>query len=257
MLCSEFLKRRPIGVFDSGLGGISVLSKLKKALPCESFVYFSDSANAPYGSRSRDEIIELSKNAMRSLLSVGCKAVVIACNTVTSVAIETLRTETDLPVIGLEPAIKPAIEFFPEGNVLLLATPVTLKYSRIKSLIADAKASVTFVSAPELVTYVERGEIDGACALAYLKYLLSKYKGQHFDACVLGCSHFPFAKKIIVNALGYEPCFFDGASGVAKRLKNELLRLDLLNDTSERGTVLWNEIYQNNLQTKLLAEYDT
>lgn len=256
MLCSEFLKRRPIGVFDSGLGGISVLIKLKKAFPCESFVYFSDSANAPYGIRSREEIIKLSKNAIQSLLSVGCKAIVIACNTVTSVAIETLRTETDIPIIGLEPAIKPAIEFFPEGNVLLLATPVTLKYSRIKSFIDDTKASVTFVSAPELVTYVERGEVDGACALAYLKYLLSNYRGVYFDACVLGCSHFPFAKKMIVNALGYEPCFFDGANGVAKRLKNELLRFDLLNDTSDRGMVFWNEIYQNNLQTKYLTDYD-
>jgi glutamate racemase len=147
-----------------------------------------------------------------------------------------------LPIIGLEPALKPAVEAYPSGHVLLLATPVTLRLDKFKKLLKEyGCGNVSCISAPELVTFVERGEADTPCAVAYLKKLFAEHYGTRFDACVLGCTHFPFARNAIVKALGYEPAFFEGSHGAARRLKSELENKKLLNGSKENGTVLFNE----------------
>ena len=258
-------RTRPIGVFDSGVGGISVLKKLKERLPFESFVYYSDSKNAPYGKLTEYAILGFTDKAVGTLFSLGCKAVVIACNTATAVAAESLRMKYPFPIIGLEPALRPAEAEFPEGRILLLATPVTLRGGKFKKLFNEIeRGNVTCVSAPELVGFVETGRGNSVEAVAYLKSLLDNVDNDRcdngtlgtdrFDACVLGCTHFPFAKAAISEALGYEVKFFDGADGAAKRLEAELKARSILNFSDENGVVLWNEIYPSGLQLKLFDD---
>ena len=249
---------QPVGVFDSGVGGISVLNALRRVLPKENYVYFSDAQNAPYGKKTDEEIMSFTLRAIDKLVAIGCKSVVVACNTATAVAIDYLRTRYTIPIIGLEPALKPAEIAFPNGKVLLLATPVTLRRDKFKELYeANERGNVVCVSAPELVTFVERGEEDTVCAVAYLKHLLSEYRKIKFDACVLGCTHFPFARTAITQALGYEPVFFDGADGAARRLKSELAKQNIMNSSAEDGVVLWNEIYNSDLQNRMSSQIYT
>ena len=232
----------PIGVFDSGVGGLSVLYELRRQMPNENYIYFSDRKNAPYGKRADEEIKCLTLKAVNRLIELGCKAVVIACNTATAVAVDFIRANHALPIVGLEPALKPAVEAYPSGRVLLLATPVTLRLDKFKNLLKEyGCGNVSCISAPELVTFVERGEADTPCAVAYLKKLFADYLETRFDACVLGCTHFPFARNAIVKALGYQPQFFDGSLGAAKRLKQELELKCLSNCSKENGAVLFNE----------------
>ena len=254
MLNTFFCDRTmPIGVFDSGVGGISVLKKLIERLPSESYIYYSDRNNAPYGKLSENEISEYTTSAVNKLISLGCKAIVIACNTATAVAAERLRAKNSIPIIGIEPALRPAEAAFPNGSILLLATPVTLRGSKFQSLYRlIERGNVTCVSAPELVRFVESGRANGLEAISYLKALLADHAAARFDACVLGCTHFPFAKRAVCAALGYEPCFFDGADGAARRLEAELKRYSIENTATEKGVVFWNEIYPAELQNKLM-----
>ena len=245
---------KPIGVFDSGLGGISVLRALKKLMPCENYIYFADRRNAPYGSRPDSEIIQLTRNGIGYLSRFGCKATVIACNTATSVAAEILRREySDCIIIGLEPAIKPAINKYPDGSVLVLATPVTIEHKKFINLLASLDGhSVVALAAPKLVSYVESDTVSSGECLNYLRSLFAEYSSLRFDACVLGCTHFPFAKNTIVSALGYTPEFFDGALGAAHHLKRVLKSENMLCKSDTSGYVLWNELYSNGLNRKLL-----
>ncbi len=242
-----------VGVIDSGLGGISVLRALKSVLPCENYLYFADKDNAPYGTKSDSEIISLTDRNVNYLISLGAKAIVIACNTATSVAAHLLRKKYNIPIIGLEPAIKPAIKSFPKGKILVMATPVTLSHEKFQNLLDTlGRRYFTLLPAPHLVEYVEKGFADREETVNYLRELFWRFQNVKFDACVLGCTHFPFVKNEIVEALGYTPSFFDGANGTASCLKNTLQRLDLLNSDNEQPLVVWNTKYDNNLQNRLL-----
>lgn len=242
-----------IGVLDSGLGGISVLKALKRILPQENYYYFADKDNAPYGTKSDEEIIALTDKNARYLISLGCKAIVIACNTATSVASHLLRKKYNIPIIGLEPAIKPAIKTYPKGKILVMATPVTLTHGKFQKLLDTlGRGYFTLLPAPRLVEYVESGFADREEMLNYLRELLWRFNEVKFDACVLGCTHFPFVKNEISEALGYTPSFFDGAQGTAFCLKNTLSQLDMLNENNPTPLVVWNTKYDNNLQNRLL-----
>ncbi|MBR2474791.1 MAG: glutamate racemase [Clostridia bacterium] len=247
---------KPIGVFDSGLGGISVLRALRVLMPSENFVYFADRRNAPYGSRPDIEIIHLTRNGIEYLRRLGCKAAVIACNTATSVAAEILRKEySSFAIIGLEPAIKPAINKYPDGNVLVLATPVTLNHKKFINLLSSLDGhNVVALAAPKLVTYVEGDTANSSGCLKYLSSLFAEYNCVRFDACVLGCTHFPFAKHTISCALGYSPEFFDGAQGAAHHLRDVLASENMLNKDNKNGYIFWNELYSNGLNRKLLYD---
>ena len=221
-----------IAVFDSGVGGISVLRQLRKLMPGERFLYLGDSANAPYGTRPTEEIRQLSLNVAEKLSQRGIKALVVACNTATAAAIETLRqTYPDLIVVGIEPALKPAADQFPGGTIGVLATPVTLKEEKFRQL-ADHYAqhcTVVKLPAPGLSELVEHGKADSPEAEALLRPLLEPWMGK-LDALVLGCTHYPFAAATIRRILGQEILLLDGGEGTARETKRRLAKADLLNE---------------------------
>ena len=219
----------PIGVFDSGVGGISVLRELVKILPQEHFIYFGDSANAPYGNRTTQDIRRLTLSAAQELVERGCKALVIACNTATAAAINDLRSAyPDLIIVGIEPALKVAADRFPGGHIGVMATPVTLreeKFAQQLSRFPDAAVSVIPVSG--LVELIEAGKTDAAETETLLRPILEPFIGK-LDALVLGCTHYPFAKTAIQNILGEKTVLLDGGEGTARETKRRLESAGLL-----------------------------
>ena len=226
-----------IGVFDSGVGGISVLRQLQKLLPNERFLYYGDSANAPYGCRSTAQVQELTLAAVEKMLTFGLKALVVACNTATSAAIRVLREKyPELIVIGIEPALKPAVDQFPSGYIGVMATEVTLREEKFNALLArfSEKATVVKIPAPGLVELVEAGEADRADAL--LETILAPHR-EKLDALVLGCTHYPLAAAAIRRVLGPRIVLIDGGEGTARETKRRLEQAGLLHDG--KGEILW------------------
>ncbi|MBF0911232.1 MAG: glutamate racemase [Atopobiaceae bacterium] len=218
-----------VGVFDSGVGGMSVLKHLVKRLPQEYFCYFGDSAFAPYGSKSKKEIVERSFFITQKLLDQGAKAIVIACNTATAAASEELRNAfPNVPIVGVEPALKPAVTEYPKGTVVVLATQATLSLEKYHGLIERLHPSAKVLSIPGegLVELIESGKADSKQMHTLLSKLLGEYTGM-VDAVVLGCTHYPFIKKQITSVLG-KVAFFDGGVGVSKQLKRLLEQNNLL-----------------------------
>ncbi len=237
----------PIGIFDSGIGGLSVLSEIKKRLPNESIYYLSDRENAPYGCKSAHFIEKRSEENVRRLISLGCKLVVIACNTATAVSIEKIRKKFDyISVVGLEPALRPAAEKFRPSEILVLATPLTLsqkRFNRLKSEFESDNESFCCVAAQETVCHVENLTVGSIEHIKYLESILAPFKKIKFSACVLGCTHFPFASSDICKALGYQPEFFDGGKGSAKRVEVLLKRENILNNSNNCGKLLFSDNY--------------
>ncbi len=225
----------PIGVFDSGVGGISVLREMVKIMPKERFIFFGDSANAPYGVRPVEEIKELTFSNVKKLLEMDSKAIVVACNTATSAAVRDLRnTYEDLPIVGIEPALKPATHMFPEGRIAVMATPMTIKQQKFKSLMERFRedAEVIPVPCPGLMDYVESGELEGERLERYLRDVLCIHLGETYDGIVLGCTHYPFILKTLRKVVGDKPVIFDGAEGTAREIKRriELIGLSATED---------------------------
>lgn len=220
----------PIAVFDSGVGGVSVLKQLIKIMPNESYIYYGDSKNAPYGSRSHEEISSLVLSCAKQLVEAGIKALVVACNTATSVAIDELRAiYPDLCVIGVEPAIKPAAEYSQNGTVLVMATPATLNEARFMSLVDKycINCDVELLPCFELARLIEQGHIDDEIINSHLEEILSPYKN-NVDSVVLGCTHYPFVKSVISKHIGQNVKIFDGALGTANETHRRLSDNDLL-----------------------------
>ena len=227
-----------MGVFDSGVGGISVLKSLVEELPHEQFRFFGDSANAPYGDRDPQEILQLSRAIVDDQLARGAKAIVIACNTATSVAAQSLRAEyADVPIIGVEPALKPATLAFPQGRILVMATAVTLALDKFHQLAEQwgGEAEVIPVACVGLVNRIEQGDLEGPDLLDLLEQLVGQYRGQ-VDAVVLGCTHYPFVRRQIAQVLG-NVAFFDGGAGTARQLRSMLAQHELLAPNTQEGGV--------------------
>lgn len=227
-----------IGVFDSGVGGISVLKRLVSELPHERFRFFGDSANAPYGDRSKREILELSRAITSQLVDDGAKAIVIACNTATAGAVRELREEFEgLPIIGVEPALKPAVLAFPQGHVLVMATAATLRLEKFQRLERrwGSEAEVESVACVGLVELIESGDLDAPALHDLLASLVGRYRGK-VDAVVLGCTHYPFIADQIRSVLG-DVELFDGGAGTARRLRSVLQERSLLADEGQEGSV--------------------
>ncbi len=222
----------PIGVFDSGLGGLSVLQELKKVIPEEDYIFFGDSKNAPYGVRSDEEVYELSLHVFDELMKRGAKAVVVACNTATSVAVRKLRDERpDVPIVGMEPAVKPAVEENPGGRVVVMATPVTLRREKFAQLAGrfHDQAEIISLSSPEIVRYVENGRLHDERLRSYIRGLFDSLGEERSpDAVVLGCTHFPFVADLIREAAGSGVRLYDGNHGTAEELLRRLKERDLL-----------------------------
>lgn len=228
-------KQSPIGVFDSGVGGISVLGVLRKLLPGEDFIYFGDVAHAPYGTKPQQEVLQYVEGVMEHLLRQDVKAVVIACNTATSVAAQTLRERLSLPIIGMEPALKPAHALRQNGSILVMATPVTLtlpKFQRLMGLYGEGAVPVGCAGLMELV---EQEDFDGA--KAFLAEKLSAFDPDQIDAVVLGCTHYVFTRPVLRELLPERVAILDGNEGTARQLKRVLAERGLLRDDEHVGAL--------------------
>jgi len=220
-----------IAVFDSGVGGISVLRQLRKLMPDENYVYYGDSANAPYGSRPTEEVRQLTLAVAEKLTTeYPVKALVVACNTATAAAIKVLRsTYPDLIVVGIEPALKLAADSFPGGNLGVLATEVTLREEKFDNLVHrfDQDCTVYKIPAPGVVNLIEAGKNDSPEMVQLLKEILSPYVGK-LDALVLGCTHYPFVARNIAAIMGPGTVLLHGGKGTARETKRRLQQADLL-----------------------------
>ena len=221
-------KRDPVGVFDSGVGGISTLREMIRELPDERFIYYGDMAHAPYGTKSSEEVVACVRAVVDRLMEKRIKALVIACNTATGAAAATLRKELTIPVVGMEPALKPASKARKNGSVLVLATPLTLQQEKFENLMRQYGQGAVKVPCPGLMELVEAD--DGAGALNYLKELFSRYPVDQVDAVVLGCTHYVFLKDMIRDLLPERIAITDGNAGTARQLRRVLDREGLLND---------------------------
>ena len=225
-------KNEYIAVFDSGVGGISVLRQLRRELPCERFLYFGDSANAPYGDKTVEEVRSLTLAAAEMLMGRGIKALVVACNTATAAAIDLLRqTYPEEIIIGIEPAVKLAAGHFPHGRIGVMATRVTLRLERFDDLVHrfDDTAQVERIPAPGLVELIEQGKADSAETEALLTSILAPWRGK-LNALVLGCTHYPFVKKTVARILGEGTELLDGSLGTARETKRRLVAAGLLRE---------------------------
>lgn len=230
----------PIAVLDSGIGGIGVLKELKKVLPHESFLYYGNTDMAPYGEKPRDVIEKAVCFHGARLLSCS-KALVLACNTATAVAAAPLRAAfPDFPIIGMEPAVRPALSVAPRPRILILATHTTLREQKLNELLCRYEGAADFVKipAPGMVRLIEAGLADSPEMFAYLKELLAPFLLPPPDAAVLGCTHFPLAKKTLSHVLGKNVPLFDGAGGTALQTKRQLSLLGLLTPKETEGEVL-------------------
>lgn len=224
-------KKEYIAVFDSGVGGISVLRELVKLMPDEHYLYFGDSANAPYGDRPTEQVRSLTLEAARLLLSRGVKCLVVACNTATAAAITQLRqTYPDTIIIGIEPALKVAADRFPQGRIGVMATQVTLREEKFAhQLERFPHVAIDLIPAPGLVELIEAGKANAPEAEALLRTILAPYAGK-LDALVLGCTHYPFVKNTVRRILGDDIALLDGGEGTARQTKRCLEQAALLRE---------------------------
>lgn len=222
---------QPVGVFDSGVGGISVLREMVALMPNENFIYFGDSKNAPYGTKTKEEVLRLSENNAKMLLEKGAKAIVIACNTATSVAAEVLRKKYPaLPIVGVEPALKPAVLHKENARILVMATEITLREKKFGALLEkySTLGTVYTLPCPGLMEWVEKGVFDGKELYEFVEKLVAPYRGK-VDGVVLGCTHYPFLKSVISRAMGDSVRFFDGGIGTARELLRRLQNMNIEN----------------------------
>jgi glutamate racemase len=216
--------QQPIGFFDSGIGGLTVLHEALKILPNEHYLYFADSDNAPYGVRSREDVRQLVFNAIRFLAEKQVKAIVIACNTATSVAIEDLRKQYTFPIIGMEPAVKPAVEAAAPKKVLVFATELTLREEKLHRLVAkvDAEELVEYMPLQELVRYAEQFEFSPDIIIPYLQQKFAGIDFNEYGAVVNGCTHFIFFNDSLRKVLPPHIRIIDGNAGTVKNLQKKI-----------------------------------
>jgi len=230
----------PIGVFDSGVGGVSILKELVRLMPNENYIYLGDSANAPYGTKTLEQVVELVCKDADYLYGRGVKALVVACNTATSAGIQILREKyTDIPVIGIEPALKPAVLSSEHPTVLVMATPMTLREEKFRRLMQrfESEAEIVPLPCPGLMEFVERGELESEALELYLQNLFAPF--EKVDAVVLGCTHYPFVRGMIQKVLGDGAVLFDGGEGTARETRRQLADRELLNPSEEKGNVVF------------------
>ncbi len=249
----------PVGIFDSGVGGISVLCTAVKNLPNENYIYYADSAHAPYGTQPITAVKEHSFRVARLLLEKNIKALVIACNTATSAAVSDLRKSLAIPVIGMEPALKPAIENYGNGKIIVMATPMTLENSKFAKLMKKygSARDIVPLPAPKLVELIERGAYRSAGTAAYLQQLLAPHLPD-ISSIVLGCTHFLYVTEMLQKIVGDNVTLIDGNNGTIRQLKRILRKRNLLNKSGgsveiltsgdQAALELCNKLYQFGLE---------
>jgi glutamate racemase len=209
----------PIGVFDSGAGGLTILSALRRELPQEHYIYFGDTSHCPYGTRNEAEITELALRACRFMIKQGVKLIVVACNTASQAALNTLRATFSLPFVGVVPAVKPAARFTKRGRIGVAATNQAARATYLRQLIDDYASGVQVyaVGCPELVTLVEHGDFDGPLVEETLHQSLRPLLVNDIDVLVLGCTHFPALRPTIEKVVGPHVLVIDSGSAIARR----------------------------------------
>lgn len=214
-----------IGIFDSGIGGLTVLHQAMLLLPEEDYLFYADTDHVPYGEKTKEEIVRYTDGAVRFLLAKGAGAVIVACNTATSVAIGELRRRYDIPLLGIEPAVKPAVEECDGRRIMVIATPVTVREEKLKNLIArvDEAHLVDLLPMPKLVRFAEAGEFRSPEVTAYLRGRLAAFDLGRYSSLVLGCTHFNYFKDTMSEIFPQSVDFLDGSEGTARHLA-EVLR---------------------------------
>lgn len=223
----------PIGVFDSGVGGLSVLRAIRAALPAEHILYLADQAHVPYGPRPLEEVRGFAMGIARFLLEQGAKLIVVACNTASAAALKALREAfPDVPFVGMEPAVKPAAEQTRSGVVGVLATPATFQGALYASLVERFAEGVTLLphTCPGLVAQIESGNLDGSETRAILEQALHPMLEQGADTIVLGCTHYPFVLPVIRQIVGEEVRVIDPSPAVARQVHRLLAQHNLLRE---------------------------
>jgi len=227
--------RAPIGVFDSGVGGLSTLGALIRELPHEDFIFFADTAYAPYGTKTKAQVLERVECVTEQLMHDGAKAIVIACNTATACAAAELRERLTLPVIGIEPALKPASLLRSDGQVAVLATPVTLSLPKFGRLMERFGEGAVPVPCPGLMELVEQEDLEGAGD--YVLRRLAACAPGKLDAVVLGCTHYVFLRPVLRRLLPGSTAIVDGNAGTARQLRRVLEANALLTDSDACGQI--------------------
>ena len=243
---------KPIGIFDSGVGGTSIWKEVAKMLPNENTIYLADSANAPYGEKSKEEILRLSIKNTEYLLSSGCKIIVVACNTATTNAIDYLRLHYDVPFIGIEPAIKPAALQTKTKKVGVLATKGTLSSSlfhNTSKLFADG-ITVLEQEGKGLVELIEAGEIDSPEMRNLLVTFLNPMLEENIDCLVLGCTHYPYLIPVLKEILPSNVNIIDSGEAVARQTKTVLEQNNLLTKVNDNPE----HLFYTNTDVKVLKD---
>lgn len=239
-----------IAFFDSGIGGLSVLREALVLMPNENYIYYADSDNAPYGTKTKDEVRKLTFNAVKFLVDKNIKALVVACNTATSAAVRDLRAIYEFPIIGMEPAVKPAVAKSTNvgKRVLVLATPLTLKEEKFQSLVLkfDAEHIVDMLPAPKLVELAEKFIFKGPEVDSYIKEIMPVNIDQ-YGTVVLGCTHFPLFKQVLSAILPADIDIIDGNKGTINHLYDTLKTANLLNTLNGKGHVVF---YKSGVRVK-------
>ena len=232
----EISKEGSIGVFDSGIGGVTVLREIIKILPNENYIYYSDSKNNPYGDKTKQEIIKRCEEVFSYLLEKNCKAIVIACNTASAIAVNTLREKyKDIPIIAIEPAYKMVYDYAYDGETLVMATKGTIESERFNLLYNKYNNHKTkLLECVGLADRIEEGNENKI--KEYLEKNLKEYKGK-VENVVLGCTHYPLIQEEIGQVLGENVKFFNGANRLAVHLKDVLLEKDLISKSNEKGKI--------------------
>ena len=211
------MDNRPIGVFDSGIGGVTILKCLLAKMPNENYIYYSDSKHNPYGEKTKEEVIGFVEEIINDFIAKDCKAIVFACNTATALAIDEMRKKyPDLLLIGTEPAYKMIHDYAPNTKTLVMATPATIESERFQNLYHHYDNQKSYLLAcPNLAHLIEEGEEEKLTS--YLQELLGPFQKEKIESVVLGCTHYPLISEKIKNVLG-EVKFYDGGKGIANHL---------------------------------------
>ena len=235
------MRNAPIGIYDSGLGGLSVAREIRAMMPGEDLVYVADSAWCPYGERSREEIMARASFVTDALAARGCKMIVLACNTATIAAIDNLRRTHAFPIVGMEPAIKPAVESTRSRTIAVLATTASLKGEKFRQLVerfaVPAGVRVIPVACPGLVELVETGRTDSSEAIALAGRYIAPLSAEKVDTIVLGCSHYPFLLPVLRTLAGPGIRFIDAGLPVARHVRRVLEERALLNPRTAPGAL--------------------
>ncbi len=226
-----------IAFFDSGIGGLTVLHQARRQMPREDFLYYADTDHVPYGRKTKEEIRQCVREAVDFIAQQDVKALVVACNTATSVAIQDLRARYSFPILGMEPAVKPAVsDTSCTKRILVTATPVTIREEKLQNLLhqVDQHHQVDLLPLPRLVEFAEAGQFNDGQAEAYLREVLAPYDLSHYCTVVLGCTHFNYFKDSLNKILPEDIAIIDGSMGTVNNLQNVLAEKNLLEQNTGR-----------------------